>query len=114
MQHDDAFYLGHMLDSCRRIERLLAGVDRPAFDRDEPLQLAVTHLLQVVGEAARRVSAERRDEHPAIPWQAIIGMRHRLVHDYFSIDYDVVWDTVRGDIPALILALATAEGASGA
>ena len=80
---------------------LSSGIEKDAFDKDEKLQLAVVHLIQVIGEAARRVSPECQVEHPDIPWSAIVGMRHKVVHDYMGLDIDVVWDTVQNDLPGL-------------
>ncbi len=69
---------------------------------DRVLQLALTHLVEIIGEAARRVSAEGRSERPEVPWQAIMAMRNRLAHDYRDVDLDVLCETVRADLPALI------------
>jgi len=100
MRHDDAVYLRHMLETIRRA-REKADVGREAFDRDDTLQLALVHLVQMLGEAARRVSPELQSRHPEVPWGQIIGMRHRLVHDYLSVDLDIVWAVVKGDLPEL-------------
>jgi uncharacterized protein with HEPN domain len=70
------------------------------FEKNEALTLAVTHLLQTIGEAARRVSPEFQARHPEIPWRAIIGMRHRVVHDYLFVDLDIVWDVTTRDLSA--------------
>ena len=72
MTKDDLVYVGHKLEISRKARSFIAGKDRVAFDEDEILQLALTHLLQVIGEAARRVSQPFRDSHPAIPWKAIM------------------------------------------
>lgn len=80
----------------------LAGPDRSRFDGDETLQLALTHLIQVLGEAAGRVLEATQTRHPAIPWRQIIGMRHRVVHDYLAVDLDIVWAVVTNDLPLLI------------
>lgn len=101
MPKDDDLYLGHMLDMTRKAFDLSRGVTKEAFVVDEKLQLALVHLLQVIGEAARRVSSECQVEHPRIPWGAIVGMRHKVVHDYMGVDIEVVWDTVRTDLPNL-------------
>ncbi len=76
-------------------------------DGDETLRLALLHLIQVIGEAARNVSTARRDQHPEIPWRLIVGMRHKLVHDYMEVDEDLVWKTTTEDLPGLIKALET-------
>jgi len=107
MRPDDWVYVGQMLDMARKAQDAIEGKDRAAYDADEMLRLALTHLVQVVGEAARHVSVQFRDAHPEIPWSAIVGMRHKVVHDYMSVDEDVVWETVTGDLPDLIRLLET-------
>ena len=101
MPKDDLAYVGHMLDMSRKALALASGKEKADFDADEALQLALTHLLQIIGEAARRVSPEFRADHPEIPWPAIVGMRHKVVHDYFSVDFDIVWATVARKLPPL-------------
>lgn len=99
-----------MIDDDRRLqdirdaaERILshAGGGRPAFDRDEMLQVWMLHHLQVIGEAVRTLTAELRDSHPEVPWRKIVGMRHVLVHQYFEIDLDEVWGAVENDVEPL-------------
>jgi len=102
MPRDDSVYIEHMFDLARRAEAKVAGCSRAAFDADENLRLAVTHLLQVIGEAARRVSEDFQTGHPEVPWKAIIGMRHKVVHDYLDVDEDVVWNTATSELPQLI------------
>jgi uncharacterized protein with HEPN domain len=93
MRQDDVVYVGHMLDLARKIAAKTTGVRREEFDGDENLRLALAHLLQTIGEAARRVSREFQCAHPEIPWGGIVGMRHKVVHDYMDVDEDVVWKT---------------------
>ena len=75
---------------------------REEFDADEVVQAALTRWLQNIGEAASRLSSELRSQHHEVPWQSIIGMRHRVVHDYFFIDLSVVWRACAADVPALV------------
>ena len=105
MQKDDLVYAGHMLDMARKARQLVRGKSRDDYEQDETLSLALTHLLQVIGEAARKVSPEFREKHPDIPWAAIVGLRHRVVHDYLHIDLDLVWDVVHQDVEPLIAKL---------
>lgn len=105
MPKDDLVYLGHMLDTARKAVAKTHGILRVDFDRDENLRLALAHLIQIVGEAARRVSPEMQQGHPEIPWSAIIGMRHKVVHDYLEVDEDIVWDVVTADLPPIVTAL---------
>ena len=105
MQRDDDVYVGHMLDLSRKVAAKIANVSRDKFDQDENLRLALAHLLQTIGEAARRVSQEFQKAHPEIPWSGIVGMRHKVVHDYMDVDEDVVWKTSVEEIPRLVAAL---------
>ena len=66
------------------------------------LVFALMHALQIVGEAAARISAETRDQRLEVPWASIIGMRHRLVHAYFDINFDILWTTAAETTPALL------------
>ena len=81
MPKDDATYVGHMLDTARKALALVEGKKKADFEGDETLQLALIHLLQIIGEAAGKVSPEFCAAHPDVPWPAIVGMRHKLVHD---------------------------------
>jgi uncharacterized protein with HEPN domain len=102
MQKDDLVYAGHMLDTARKATSKIAGQAREEFDRDENLRLALAHLIQVLGEAARRVSPAFQQAHPEVPWKQIVGMRHKVVHDYLQVDFDIVWAVVTADLPPLI------------
>jgi uncharacterized protein with HEPN domain len=101
MWRDDA-YLLDMLLATRKVQQFTQGVTWNQFQDDEMLQNAVMRLIQIVGEAARKVSPEFKQAHPEIPWQGIIGMRNRLVHDYFRIEPSRVWEVIEKDLPALI------------
>lgn len=102
MQHDDRVYVGQMYDLGRKIDDPTKALDRGGFDADEDVRLALTHLIQTLGEAARRVSADFQAQHSEIPWSEIIGMRHKIVHDYLSVNFDLVWDVSRHEIPRLL------------
>jgi uncharacterized protein with HEPN domain len=101
MPKDDLVYVGHMLDTAEQAIRKIAGKSRTDFDQNEDLRLAIVHLIQTVGEAARRVSPAFRENHPEIPWQDVIGMRHKIVHDYLDVDFDIVWDVETTELPRL-------------
>jgi len=94
-----------MISAARGIQARVTGRTRAEFDASEDLQIILTHLLQIIGEAARQVPEEMRRANPQIAWAEIIGMRHRIVHNYTDIDQKVVWDTVTEDVPLLIAAL---------
>jgi uncharacterized protein with HEPN domain len=87
----DSVYLGHMLDRAQKVIGKVRGKARAEFDADEELRLAFASLIQTIGEAARKVSDATRDSHTQIPWPQIMGMRHKLVHDYMDVDEDIVW-----------------------
>jgi uncharacterized protein with HEPN domain len=101
MAKDDLVYIGHMLDMAEKALKLAEGKSRGDFDADEALALGLTYLVQVIGEAARRVGPEFAGAHPEIPWRAIIGMRHRVVHQYLHVDRDIVWDVVTRELAPL-------------
>lgn len=105
MPKDDVLYFGHMLDSARKAYTKILGVTRDAYDADETLRLALAYLIQIIGEAARRVSRKSCEAHPEIPWHEITGMRHKIVHDYMGVNYSIVWQVVTQDLPPLISAL---------
>jgi uncharacterized protein with HEPN domain len=102
MQKDDLVYAGHMLDTASKATSKVAGKTRAEYDQDENLRLALAHLIQTLGEAARRVSPAFQQAHPEIPWKQIVAMRHKVVHDYLHVDYDIVWAVVTADLPPLI------------
>ena len=97
---DDRERLRDILEAIERIERYTAK-GREEFERDELIQTWVVHHIQIIGEAARKLSEEVRSEHDQVPWPAIIAMRNILVHDYFSVDIDEVWSTVERNLPDL-------------
>ena len=110
MPRDDRVYLVHMLETARKAAGKVSGLDHTQFRADENLQLACVHLVQMLGEAASRVSGETRAGLQNIPWRQVIGMCHRVVHDYLTVDLEIVWAVVTGDLPALIIELERAAG----
>ena len=104
MRHDDALLLDMLLAS-REAAELASGATFAGFKQDRTLQLAVMKAVEIVGEAASRVTADTRSTHPEIPWSGIVGMRNRLVHGYFDVNLLRVWETVEQDIPRLIAQL---------
>jgi len=92
--------LRDILDAIVAIERYEPS-SRTAFEQNELVQVWFLRHLQVIGEAARALAQETRDRAPDIPWSKIIGMRTILVHNYFEIDLDIVWDAIKVDVPNL-------------
>ena len=99
----DNILLFDILECCDRIASYIIGVSREAFDDNLQLQDALIRKLEVIGEATKGLSAEVTDANPEIPWNKMAGMRDRMVHQYFRVDLDVVWQTVTSDIPKLQL-----------
>ncbi len=104
-KHEDQVSLKDMLSHAREAMELLGDLSREDLHHDRVMQLALTRLIEIIGEAANRVSAATQVHHAAIPWPQIIGMRNRLIHGYDVIDYDLLWDTITNDLPPLITAL---------
>jgi uncharacterized protein with HEPN domain len=105
LPEDDLTRLRHMFDAGNDAIRFAAGRQRADLDADRMLLLSLLKCIEIVGEAASRVSAETQASLPTLPWPDIIGMRHRLIHAYYDVDHDLVWDTVEQDLPGLIDAL---------
>ena len=103
--HDDRLPMHQMLEHAREAVEMIRGRHRAQLESNRMLQLALVHLVQVVGEAAARVSREGQARHPDVPWRQAIGTWNRRVHGYDRIDYDVVWDTIAEDFPGLVAAL---------
>mgnify|MGYP001339331554 CR=1 FL=1 len=101
MRRDDA-YLLDMLIAARDATSFVTGLTREQFNASRVHQLAVLKALETIGEAAARLTEATRAAHPEIPWREIIGTRHRLVHGYFEVDLEKVWNTVQHDLPSLI------------
>lgn len=97
---DDRERLRDMLDAITRIEKYAAR-GRQAFEGDELIQTWMRQNLQVIGEAARALSSEFRNQHPEIEWSDAIGMRNILVHHYFGVDRDLVWSAIEDRLPEL-------------
>lgn len=101
----DRVRLQHMLDAALEVMEFAQGCTRESLHSSKLLSRAILRDLEVIGEAASRVSAESQALVPGIPWAAVVAMRNRLIHGYFDIDLDRVWDTVTLDLPNLITQL---------
>ena len=97
----DRIRLQHMFDAAKEALDFIQGKRRSDLDADRMLVLSLLKELEIIGEAANKVSAETRRQNSAIRWQEITGMRNRLIHGYFDIDLDIVWSTVTKDLPSL-------------
>jgi len=108
----EALYLDDILDAADAIARFLRAIEKETFLSDELYQSAVLQKLAVIGEAASRLSAEFRGRHGEIEWRDIIGLRNLAVHQYFGINWEIVWDTAVQGVPVLreqIAAILAAE-----
>ena len=105
MPNDDEIRLRHMLDAAREAVSFARGRVRGDLEGDRKLVLALVKDIEIVGEAAAHVSESGRAQAPGIPWQTIVAMRNRLIHGYYNINLNIVWQTVQQDLPALIAQL---------
>ena len=101
MRRDDA-YLLDILIAARKALKFVEGIDREKFDDNEIIQNVVIHPLEIIGKVPAKISKEFRKAHSEIPWREMVGLRNRLIHKYFRIDFDAVWNTVHKDLPQLI------------
>jgi uncharacterized protein with HEPN domain len=102
---DDTTHIRHMLEAAEKLQRFSAGRTRADLETDELLALGLVRLLEIIGEAATRVTDDTRRNNAAVPWAQMIGMRNRLIHGYDVIDLDILWRTITDDVPALVCAL---------
>lgn len=103
-------YLQHILEAIDRASSYVKGMDLAAFESDTRTQDAVIRSIEIIGEAANKTRVADPDfaaRHPNVPWDVMYGMRNRIVHDYFDVDVQVVWQTVQRDLPVLRLQIDT-------
>ncbi len=100
---DDPTRLRHIIEATREALGYVDDMDRDQFRSSRPMQHSVVRCIEIVGEAASRLSPALREANPQIPWPDIVGMRNRIVHAYFDIDIEVVWRTAREDFPELLV-----------
>lgn len=99
-----------LLESCRRIAAYTDGMDFEAFVADTKTFDAVLRNLSVIGEVANRLPEAIKGAHPTVPWGDIVGLRNRVVHAYFGVDEQIIWDVVERELPALVAALGAVDG----
>jgi uncharacterized protein with HEPN domain len=105
MSPEDRIRLQHMIDAAEAGMGFVNGRQRADLDEDRMLSFALVRAIEIIGEAARHVSAGTRASIDTVPWEAIVGMRHRVVHAYVHIDHETVWNTVQAELPRLVAAL---------
>ena len=105
-RHDPMVRLHHMLDHAREAVEMVRNRSRTALDTDRMLNLALVRLMEIVGEAAARTPEEFRSHHPQVPWRDVADLRHRLIHGYDTVNFDILWTIIQRDLPPLIAQLA--------
>ncbi|MDI6841050.1 MAG: DUF86 domain-containing protein [bacterium] len=101
MKKDNLVYLRHILDAIHRIEEYIGDVKYKNFVNNKLIQAGIIREIEIIGEATKRLMPRFKEKYPDIPWKKMAGMRDKLIHNYFGVDIDAVWDTVKKDIPAL-------------
>jgi uncharacterized protein with HEPN domain len=99
MKRDYRLYIDDILEAIRKIEKYTAGLTIEDFLRDEKTVDAVIRNFEIIGEAVKHIPRDIRGKYPDIPWKVMAGMRNKLIHEYFGIRYDVVWDTIKKRFP---------------
>lgn len=97
----DIVYIKHIFDAIIKIEKFIEGVSFEQFTGNEMMMAAVVRELEIIGEASNKISGDFQDRHFDIPWSEIIGMRHKLIHDYFGVDINLVWLTCQNNLAEL-------------
>lgn len=105
---DDLTRLRHIQDAGNKAMQFIANRSRDDLDKDEMLSLALVRLLEIIGEAANHISPECQFRYLDIPWRAIVGMRNRIVHAYFDVDLDIIWQVIVEDLPSILPQIAGA------
>lgn len=102
MKRDLKLFLKDILLACKDIQDFVAGMKLDQFIKDRKTSSAVIRQFEIIGEATKKIPESLRIKYPGIPWKDISGMRDRLIHGYFGVDYYLVWDTIQSEIPELI------------
>ena len=102
MSRHDLLYLNDMIEACEKILTCIHGLDRAALEADWIRYDAVLRNLEILGEAAKGVSESVRQQHPNVPWRKVAAMRDIVIHHYFGLDKDAIWDAVKNHVPVLL------------
>ena len=101
MKRDDDVYISHIYDAIKWIEQYTKNLNYKKFLHDHLVQDGVIRQIEIIGEASNKLSRALRVKYAHIPWKDVIGMRNKLIHDYFGVDLESVWETVKKDLPLL-------------
>ena len=105
MRREDSIRIRHMIEAAEAALAFARGRERADLERDRMFLFALVRAIEIIGEAATKVTPETRAKASAVPWPAIVAMRNRLIHAYFEIDRDILWKTVTEELPPLLLEL---------
>ncbi len=100
-EREFADFLEDIRAAAIKAQEFVAGMDFAAFERDDKTAYAVVRSLEIIGEATKRIPHDFRNQHPDVPWRAMAGIRDKLIHDYTSVNLEIVWQTVTEDLPGL-------------
>jgi len=98
---DPTLYLKDILEAMEAIERFTEGIDFKTFSQDDMRSSAVIRKFEIIGEAAKHIPEPIKQKYPDIPWKGMAGFRDRLIHFYFGVKYELVWETIQVELPAL-------------
>ena len=112
-QHDDSVRLQHMVDAAKEAVDFLKDQSREVLQHHRMLLLSLVRCIEVIGEAASKITKEFQQKYPEIPWPLIVAMRNRMIHAYYDVDSDRVWEIVKSDLPPLIIQLEKILSARG-
>lgn len=101
MKKDPLLYLDHIIESIEALEKYTTNLSKEDFLNSLLIQDAICRRLEIIGEAANKLDDEFKEKHPHVPWYKIVGMRNLLIHEYFHVDLDQVWNTIQKSIPDL-------------
>lgn len=101
MEKNNYIYIKHIRKAIAQIETYTKGLDEERFTKDTLVHDAVLRQLMIIGEAARRITNDFQNKHSEVPWRVMENTRNKIVHEYFGIRFDIVWDTIKNDLPAL-------------
>lgn len=101
MKKNPKILITHILQSIKSVEKYSTGLEKERFMNDEEKQDAIIRRLEIIGEAVTNLEDKFKEDYPNIPWQDIADMRNRLIHEYFAVDLELVWEVLQKDLPAL-------------